>query len=287
MKTFYPDSISKKALHQIMLGTITPRPIAFVSTVDNEGIRNLAPFSYFNAISSNPPMLVLSVNRNTDGSKKDTLLNIEKTGECVVNMVDSSIANQMVLASTAFSKSTDEFMKSGLTPISSSTTKAYGVKESPVRFECKLERIINFGDFAGASSLIICNVSCVHIEEKAFDKNGKIDPVSLNIIGRLGRAFYVKTTKESVFSIPHLKTKTPLGFDNLPTSITNSKVLSGNDISKIAGLENLPTIGEVKHLKHLLDSFGPEVVHQIAGAELQTGDIHSAAKLLMTVEYFL
>lgn len=269
-----------------MLGTITPRPIAFVSTVDEKGNKNLAPFSYFNAISSNPPILVFSVNRKPDGTKKDTLINIEKTGVCVVNMVNSEIANQMSLTSVGFDNGIDEFQKSGLTPIESNTIKAYGVKESPVRFECKLDRIIDFGDFAGASSLIICNVTCIHISENAFDNNDKIDPVKLDIIGRLGRAYYLKMNKESVFKIPHLGIKTPLGFDNLPKSITNSKFLSGNDISKIASLEKLPTKDEVRDLKHLLDSFGPETVQQIAASEIHNNETYNAFKLLMAIEYF-
>ena len=286
MKIIYPENTPPKDMHNYMLGTITPRPIAFVSTVDEDGINNLAPFSYFNAISSNPPILVFSVNRKSDGSKKDTLINIEKTKECVVNMVNSKIANQMVLSSVSFEKGIDEYVKSGLTPVKSKTINAFGVKEAKVRFECKLDRVIHFGDFGGASSLVICNVSCIQISEQVFDKNNKIDPVILDNTGRLGRSFYLKTNKENVFSIPHIKTKKPLGFDMLPKSITNSKILSGSEISHIATLDKLPAKEEVKHLKDLLDSFDNEIVHQIAGMEIHNGDIHSAAELLMAVEYF-
>ncbi len=286
MKVIYPDKTLPKDMHQYMLGTITPRPIAFVSTINNFGINNLAPFSYFNAISSNPPILVFSVNRRPDGSKKDTLLNIENTGECVVNMVNSEIANQMVLSSVSYDSNVDEFVKSGLTPVKSETVNAFGVKEAYVRFECELDRIINFGDFGGASSLVICNVKCIQIAEKAFDRNGKIDPVKLDNLGRLGRAYYLKMNRENVFTIPHIKTKNPLGFDRLPKSITNSKFLTGDLISKIAGLERLPSKEEVEEYKNLLDKFDPETVQQIAAAEINNNQIYEAAKLLMVLEYF-
>jgi len=286
MKTIFPTDISPKEMHQYMLGTITPRPIAFVSTISNERINNLAPFSYFNAISSNPPILVFSVNRKPDGSKKDTLLNIENTGECVVNMVNSKIANQMVLSSVPYDSKVDEFAKSGLTPVKSETIKAFGVKEAYVKFECNLNRIIHFGDFGGASSLIICNVKCIQIVEIAFDSNGKIDQVKLDNIGRLGRAYYLKMTKENVFTIPHIKTKNPLGFDRLPKSITNSRFLTGNLISQIAGLEKLPSKEETEEYKNLLDKFSPETIQQIAATEINNNQIYPAAKLLMVVEYF-
>ena len=286
MKIIFPGNTPAKDMHHYMLGTITPRPIAFVSTLNKNGVNNLAPFSYFNAISSNPPILVFSVNRKPDGSKKDTLLNIEETRDCVVNMVNTKIVNQMVLSSVAFEHGIDEFEKSGLTPSQSQTVVPFGIREANVRFECKLDRVIHFGDFGGASSLVICNVTCIHIADKVFDKNDKIDPVKLENIGRLGRSFYIKMTKENVFSIPHIKTKSPLGFDKLPKSITNSEVLSGSEISHIASLEKLPNKDEVSYLKHLLDSFGKEIVHQIAGAEIHNGDIESAAKLLMLVEYY-
>ncbi len=286
MRTIFPTNTFPKDMHQYLLGTITPRPIAFISTINNEGTNNLAPFSYFNAISSNPPILVFSVNRKPDGSKKDTLLNIENTGECVVNMVNSGIANQMVLSSVSYDSNVDEFAKSGLTPVKSETINAFGVKEAYVRFECELDRVIHFGDFGGASSLVICNVKCIQIADKVFDDNGKIDPVKLDNIGRLGRAYYLKMTKENVFTIPHIKTKTPLGFDSLPKSITNSKFLTGNLISKIAGLEKLPLKEEVEEYKSLLDKFDTEIVQQIAAAEINNNQIYEAVKLLMVVEYF-
>ena len=118
MKVIYPDSYPSRDLHQFMLGSVIPRPIALVSTISNKRIKNLAPFSYFNAISSDPPILGFSVSDRKDGSLKDTLANIEENGECVVNLVSYDISHQMTLAGVDFPPDTDEFVKCGFTPVS-------------------------------------------------------------------------------------------------------------------------------------------------------------------------
>ena len=285
MKTITPDEINKKDLHHLMLGTVIPRPIALVSTIDENGIKNLAPFSYFNAISSNPPMLAFSVNLKHDGTKKDTLLNIEKTGVCVVNMVSSDMAFQMSLCGSVYDKNIDEYKKSGLTPVKNTTIEGFGVAESPVRFECKLNKIISFGTHPGASNLIICDVTCIHIDEKIYDDNNKINPAKTGILGRLGRAYYLKINKENIFKIAHAKN--PTGFDNLPPNILNSPVLSKNEIAQIAALPILPSREELKEFKDILQTVDEYKLHKIAAAYLKQNEVYEAAKFLMIPVYFL
>ena len=287
MKTIFPDKTSARDLHQYMLGAITPRPIAFVSTLDKQGNKNLAPFSYFNAISSTPPILVFSVNRNPDGSKKDTLLNIEETGECVINMVNHNILNQMNLTSANFDSEISEFEKSGLTPIDSLTIKSSRVQESPIQIECKLNRIIYFGDHGGASSLIICNVNCLHLEDNVLIEN-RINPSKLDLIGRLGRSYYLRTSKDNILTIPRVHSNSPIGYDNLPKSIKNSKFLSGNEIAQIAGLNELPDIEKVKStiIKLGIKSSELETIHTMASLEITDGNIEKASEILMIIEYW-
>src|SRR5688500_17818797 len=135
MKRIDPKTIPVPELHQVILGSVAPRPIAFVSTVDENGEANLAPFSFFNAFSSNPPILIFSANRRVkDNTTKDTLHNVEKTGEAVINIVNYAMARQMALASIEYPRNVNEFKKTGFTSIPSEMVKPMRVKESPVQF---------------------------------------------------------------------------------------------------------------------------------------------------------
>src|SRR5690606_25792138 len=155
MLTIDPANTPKKDLHQFLLGCVAPRPIAFASTIDNEGKPNLAPYSFFNCFSSNPPILVFSSNRrSTDNTTKDTLNNIRHTGEVVINMVNYSIVRQMAVASISFPPDVSEFEKTGLTPIPSDLVKPFRVKESPAHIECRVKDIITLGEGGGAGHLI-------------------------------------------------------------------------------------------------------------------------------------
>ena len=159
MLTIDPKDTPQKDLHQFILGTVAPRPIAFVSTIDEEGNKNLAPYSFFNAFSSNPPIVVFSSNRRgSDNTTKDTLHNVRVSGECVINAVNYAIVRQMAVASVDFPTGVSEFEKTGLTPIPSDLVKAFRVAESPAHMECKVKDIITLGEGGGAGHLIICEV---------------------------------------------------------------------------------------------------------------------------------
>jgi len=241
MKVIDPKSTAVKDLHQFIVGAIAPRPIAFVSTIDEEGRPNLAPFSFFNAFSSNPPILVFSPNRRVkDNTTKDTLSNVRATREAVINVVSYSIVRQMVLASGRYEKGISEFEKAGLTPVPSDLVRPFRVKESPVHFECKVSDVIAFGEHGGAGHLVICQVLRIHIDEKVIDVNNRIDPQKLDLMGRLGRAYYVRASGHAIYTIPSLENDVPVGFDQLPDKIKFSKVLTGNEVGHLASITAIP-----------------------------------------------
>jgi flavin reductase (DIM6/NTAB) family NADH-FMN oxidoreductase RutF len=247
MRSLNPSDLHIKDLHQFIVGAIAPRPIAFASTIDENGIPNLAPYSFFNAFSSNPPILVFSSNRRVQGNTtKDTLHNVQKTGEVVINVVNYDIVKQMTIASVNYAPGVSEFEKAGLTAIPSDTIKAPRVKESPVQFECKVKEIITLGENGGAGHLVICEVQKIHIRESVIDANNRIDPNKLDLVGRLGRAYYVRASGDALFTLFQEPEQMALGFDKLPDSVRKSPYLSGNELASIASLTEFPTAEDVQ-----------------------------------------
>lgn len=282
-----PNSLSTAQLHQILVGTINPRPIALASTMDEDGNPNLAPYSFFNVFSSNPPIMIFSSNRKvSDGLTKDTLHNVMTTKEVVINVVNFSIVHQMAVTSVGFPTGVSEFDKAGLTPIKSDEVKPFRVKESPVQYECKVQEIIPLGDKGGAGHLIICEVVRIHISDLIFDDNGKIDPIKLDTVGRMGRAFYTRASGD-IFKIHQPVNQISVGYDQLPEHVQESTVLSGNDIGKLAGLPKLPTNEEIlalkndKRITYLMEAPSNYALHTYARAEIKAGHYEYALKLLM------
>lgn len=300
MRTIIPGAIETKDLHQYILGSVAPRPIAFVSTVDNKGVPNIAPYSFFNAFSSNPPVLVFSSNRRVaDNTTKDTLHNVQLNQELVVNVVNYNIVHQMALASISYPSNIDEFKKSGLTPMASDEVKPFRIKESPVHYECKVSDIITLGNHGGAGHLIICKVLRVHVSESIIDKNNRINPHKIDLVGRMGRAHYVRASGAAVFDVYQSVMKPALGFDQLPDSILNSVVLTGNEIAQLAGLYEFPQEAAIEalvqqdnRLQTVLDNeqehsydYCLELLHHMVKETLQEGAAEKA--LLIAMSYHL
>ncbi|TAK48105.1 MAG: flavin reductase family protein [Saprospiraceae bacterium] len=281
MKIIDPKTTPRFDFHQYIVGAVAPRPIAFVSTIDRDGIANLAPYSFFNAFSSNPPVLVFSSNRRVaDNTTKDTLANVRETGEAVINAVNYNIVRQMAVASVQFPKGVSEFAKSGLTPIPSDLVKPFRVKESPIHMECKVKDVITLGDKGGAGHLILCEMLRMHIDEKVIDERGRIDPHKLDLMGRLGRSYYVRASGSAIHTIPQAVEKMVIGYDHLPEGVKRSKVFTGNNIGQLAGLPEAPTREECLALKdadnrvrEILASANPkEHLHQYAKQILDEND---------------
>ncbi len=284
MRIIDPKAIPTRELHQFLLGSVAPRPIAFVSTMDEDGNPNLAPYSFFNAFSSNPPILVFSSNRRVvDNTTKDTLYNIQKTGEAVVNVVNYSIVRQMAVTSIQFDSGVSEFAKAGLTPLPSDLVKPFRVKESPVNMECKVKDIITLGEHGGAGHLIICEVVRMHIDENIIDEKDRIDPDKIDLVGRLGRAYYTRVKGDSIFTVVQPVTQISIGYDNLPEDIRNSSILTGNDLGRLAGLKALPTQEEIENTKINIREIlnNKEAIHKMAQEKIAEDDLELAIRILM------
>jgi len=288
-----PRETAQKDLHQYLLGCVAPRPIAFASTIDENGNANIAPYSFFNCFSSNPPILVFSSNRRgTDSSTKDTLHNVETNGEVVINMVSHSIVRQMAVASVSFPSQVSEFEKTGLTPLESDLVKPFRVAESPAHLECKVKQIISLGDGGGAGNLIICEVVRMHIDENVLDEDKKIDPNKIDLMGRMGRSFYVRASGENVSKIFQPVMPISVGYDQLPESIRNSEILTGNNLGQLAGLAELPNEADIEELKNdeemqsILESTNAkETLHMFAKTILdETDNREFAAEVLMLAD---
>jgi len=189
-----PAQLPVRDTYRLLIGCITPRPIAWVSTVSPNGIPNLAPFSFFNGVAANPPTVVFSPVNRRDGSKKDTILNIEKTPEFVVNIVSFDHAGPMNACSEEFPYEVNEFEKCGLTPLPSEKIKPPRVLEAKVQLECVLHQIVAVGSGPLAANLVIGRIVLMHVADGVLDAQGQIDPRKLDTIGRMGGETYARTT---------------------------------------------------------------------------------------------
>ena len=287
MITINPKEIPVNQLHGYLLGAVSPRPIAFASTVDKQGKVNLSPFSFFNVFSSNPPILIFSPSRRVrDNTTKHTLQNILEVPEVVINMVSYSMVQQTSLASVEFPKGVSEFVKSGLTEIPSQLVKPPRVGESPASFECKVNQVIPLGDKGGAGNLILCEILLIHLKEEIFDAAGKIDPHKIDAVARMGGDYYCRAHGESIFTVPKPSEKLSIGYDQIPEHIRNSKILSGNDLGMLGSVESLPDLEEVDKIQAWPEvqnahSSGQTSIHSLAKGYLKQGRVSDAWAVLL------
>lgn len=173
---------------------IIPRPIAWVSTISADGKPNLAPFSFFQAVCSNPPTLMFVPTNNRDGGKKDTLRNIEAVPEFVVNLVSHALAAPMNTTAAPLPYGENEFAHAGVVPVSSTKVRPPRVADSPVAIECTLDRIVTIGSGVGAGNVVFGRIVAMHIADSVLGDDGKsLDPLKLDLIARLSGDFYMRT----------------------------------------------------------------------------------------------
>ena len=183
---FNPVELSTVAIKKLMTGTIVPRPIAWISTINADGQPNLAPFSFFNAVCPQPPTLLFCPEvRSTDGKLKDTLRNILESGEFVVNVVTEELAEAMNATATEFPPEINEFELAGVTAVPSMLVKPPRVAESPVNFECKLTQIVEIGEGKGSGSVVIGEILYMHIRDDVLLPDHKIDVRALKPVSKL------------------------------------------------------------------------------------------------------
>jgi len=240
MKTIFPDDLSHRDRHQLLLAGVSPRPIAFVSSLNSAGTPNLAPYSFFNAFASRPPIVAIgpAIAAKT-GTPKDTWLNILETGEATISVVTYSMVHKVNLASAPYPADVDEFVKAGFTKAPSTLVKPPFVAESPYAMECRLmENIELRRDIGGNGNLMLLEVVAFHVADSVM-VDGKIDPRRMDLVGRMSGSYYSRTT--SVFEAvqpPHQC----IGIDALPDQIRTSEILTGNDLAKLAYVQVLPML---------------------------------------------
>ncbi|MEQ3661129.1 MAG: flavin reductase family protein [Flavobacterium sp.] len=245
MLSINPEEIAPAKLQGYLQSAVAPRPIAFASTLDENGTPNLSPFSFFNVFSSNPPILIFSPARRVrNNTIKHTLINVQNTKEVVINIVNYDIVQQMSLSSTEYPDGVNEFEKSGLTMIASDIVKPFRVAESPVQFECKVNDIIALGDQGGAGNLVICEVVKIHINEAVLDANGMIDQHKIDLVARMGANWYSRSNA-GMFEVEKPLTTLGIGVDNVPEFVKESTIFNGNDLGKLGNIEAIPTEEEI------------------------------------------
>ncbi|WKV13866.1 flavin reductase family protein [Marivirga harenae] len=284
-KEIDPKSIKTPELHGLLLGAIAPRPIAFASTIDQEGNVNLSPFSFFNVFGANPPILIFSpARRGKNNTTKHSYENVKEIPEVVINIANYPMVEQMSLASTEYDKGVNEFIKAGFTQAKSTKVKPPRVAEAPIAFECKVNEVIETGKEGGAGNLVICEVIHIHINEEILDENGKIDPLKLDPIGRLGGNWYSRS-KKALFEVEKPLQKLGIGIDALPEEIRRSKMLTGNDLGKLGNTEKIPESDDLQGLqlpdKYQTFTEDSNELHEIAHQLLEENKVMEAWKVLL------
>ena len=291
MPSFSSEELITRDRHRILLGAVGPRPIALVSTVDEFGNPNLSPFSFFNIFSSNPPTVIFSPARRVrDNTTKDTLHNALREQEVVVNVVNYDLVQQVNLSSAEYPSHVDEFVKSGLTPVPSELVAPPRVAESPVSLECIVKDVVALGEEGGAGNLVICEIKKIHCAAHVMSDEGGLDQEALDLVGRMGKNWWVRASGDALFSVG--APKVGIGVDQIPMVISNSTVLTGNDLGLLGGVTVLPTEEEIEQKKNdfdirrLLQNYADgierrEALHEVARELLENGHVHEAWKVLL------
>jgi flavin reductase (DIM6/NTAB) family NADH-FMN oxidoreductase RutF len=241
MLTINTSDISPLELQGYLQSAIAPRPICLASTIDKEGQVNLSPFSYFNLFSMNPPICIFSPSRRVrDNTTKHTLENLKEVPECVINIVNYSMVQQVSLSSCEYPKNINEFAKAGFTQIPSDLVAPPRVAESPIQLECTVAQIIALGEKAGAGNLVLAEIKKIHIAESVLNANNKIDQAKLDLVARLGGDWYARINEQNLFEVTKPNTQLGMGFDLLPKFIRDHTGLSNNEKAQLANCTILP-----------------------------------------------
>lgn len=291
-----PGETPPRRLNELIIGAVAPRPIAFASTVDKEGLPNLSPFSFFNSFGIRPPILVFSPSRRgKDNTTKHTYENIKEVPEVVINVVTFSMVQQVSMASAQFPKGVNEFVKAGFTMVRSDLVRPFRVGESPVQFECKVLQVIETGYEGSAGNLVISEMVKMHINPEILTEAGKIDPDKIDLIGRMGGNYYCRASGGAVIEVEMPVDKIGIGVDNLPSHVRNSRILTGNDLGQLANLESLPAPDSVKEIKQsaeinrIFETVQDktellEAIHRLAQMKIADHQVGLALRILLLTE---
>jgi flavin reductase (DIM6/NTAB) family NADH-FMN oxidoreductase RutF len=271
---------------------IAPRPICFASSVDANGQVNLSPFSFFNLFSSNPPIVVFSPSRRVrDNTHKHTLENVLQVPEVVINIVDYDMVEQASLSSCEYPRGVNEFIKAGFTMIPSHLVKPPRVKESKVQMECRVLEVKSLGTEGGAGNLVICEVIKMHIDDAILNEDKTmIDQRKLHHVARLGGHWYCRVDESNLFIVEKPNTQLGIGMDALPLALRNSRVLTGNQLGKLANVHEMPLFDPAyydKDLKNIIQYFSNNPddmeaeLHRYAGELLDGNKVREAWQVVL------
>ena len=284
-------SISIPLRQQYLQHAIAPRPICFASTVNAAGVVNLSPFSFFNMFSTTPPIVVFSPSRRVrDNTIKHTLENVLEVPEVVISIVDWDMVQQVSLASCDYPRGVNEFAKAGFTEEPAHRVKPPMVKESKVRMECLVREVKSLGEEAGAGTLVICEVLCMHVADEILDERGMIDQRKLRHVARLGGDWYSVVGESTLFQVEKPNMHTGIGVDALPASIRLSPILTGNQLGQLANVHEYPLIDPNFRDERLTNiilyfSISPEEMerelHRYAAVLLGEGRVGAAWQVLL------
>ncbi len=287
MLTINPKEQGVQALQSHIIRAVAPRPVAFVSTIDKNGNVNLSPFSFYNAFSSNPPIVVFSPARSgRTNITKHTHDNVLDVPEAVVNVVTYDMVHQTSLSSIEYPKGVNEFVKARFTMMPSEIVKPPRVKESPVQMECKVKEVIELGKEAGAGNLVVCEIVLMHISENVLNEQNFIDQNKIDLVGRLGANYYVRASGSALFEVAKPISHRGIGVDSIPEKIRNSKILTGNNLGQLGNVEQLPNKEEVLAYKkeHLKNISSEKEIHSLAKKLLDEGKVEDGWKTLLSLE---
>jgi len=267
MKTINPKETGLKEISNFFTSAIIPRPVAFVSTIDENGNPNLSPFSFFNIFSSDPPIMIFSPAKSAlTGKQKDTYYNIKANSECVVHIANYAMVEQLSVTSGAYPAGTNEFIKGGFTEEKSLLIKPPRIKEAPIAFECKVNQVIELGEKGGSGNLVICEIVMIHVDEDLLDANGNVIAEKLDPIARLGQNYYVRFTKEDMFETPKPLKAYGVGVDAIPQWIKDEQVLDGNELGKLASIAEIPNKEDIKgdsELVELISDYKDQSINEL------------------------
>ena len=294
MLSLNASELSPVQLQNYLQYAIAPRPICFASTIDAEGHVNLSPFSFFNLFSTNPPVCIFSPARRVrDNTTKHTFENVLQVPECVINIVNYSMVQQVSLASTEYALGVNEFEKAGFTMLKSDLVQPPRVAEAPVQFECVVNQVIPLGTGHGAGNLVLAEIKRIHVKEEILDAEGTIDQHKIDLVARLGGDWYCRVSAENLFKVAKPLSTLGIGVDALPRAVRQSKVLTGNDLGMLGNIEVIPSdedvdqVAALSEVKEILDATIGDAtnrereLHELAKTKLTHGDVLTALKIVL------
>jgi flavin reductase (DIM6/NTAB) family NADH-FMN oxidoreductase RutF len=285
-----PKETPVPKFHSLLLGAVVPRPIAFVSSMDARGNVNLSPFSFFNVFSTNPPVMVFSPSRRgRDKTTKHTFDNVRDVPEVVINMVSYKMVEQASLSSGDYPQGVNEFVKAGFTEEKSERVRPPRVRESPVSFECKVTQVIELGQGGSAGNLVICEVLLLRVHDEVMDAEGRIDPVKLDAVARMGQEYYCRVVPESIISVPRPGNRPGIGFEWIPDWVRNEPGFTANELARLASMIELPGKEEIDAFRadpgfEVIASGGQPAITSIVSNYLKAGRTGDAWKVILALD---